>query len=497
MTALASAQQGGSNRAFGLAARVGTFSVGSLACIALGCAGVGVLAGVNPTYGVVAALGIAFVAIVIGDITVGLLLFTVLSFLDVLRSSGASASFMKIAGLLLFCSWVARTSTRNRRSVVSLAAVSPAIVVAGIALVAWSAISIAWAESTGSAVSGTYRYLLNLLLLPIVFSAVRRREHVFWIAAAFVIGAVISAFYGFVHPLATTGLQAGRVTGTVGDANDQAAVLVGAIALAFGLVGVLRRAPMLRLLAILAVFISLVSVVNTLSRSGLIALAAMLIAAVAVGGRWRRWAALLLVVVSVLTVGYFVAIASSTATARVTSSDTSGRSTIWTIGWRMVQANPLIGVGSNNFQTASIHYLQAPGAVTRADLIVNTPKVAHNIFLEVLADMGIPGLLAFLGVVAASVATAMRAAKAFQRSGDDDLELMSRCVVLAIVGFMVSDFFLSGEFSKQLWLLLAMGPALLALARARGGSHEEGTGTEQRSVRSLPPAAYARTAPSG
>ncbi len=45
------------------------------------------------------------------------------------------------------------------------------------------------------------------------------------------------------------------------------------------------------------------------------------------------------------------------------------------------------------------------------------------------------------------------------------MELMSRCALLAIVGFMTSNFFLSGEFSKQLWLVFALGPALLDLAR--------------------------------
>jgi len=160
--------------------------------------------------------------------------------------------------------------------------------------VSWSAISVVWAGSSGLALTDTYRYLLNVLLIPIVFGTILRKDHLLWLAGAFIVGAVISTIYGFIDP--GTLNQPGQLTGTIGDANEQAAVLVGAIALSFGLMGVFRRQPWLRLLGGVAILISIAGVVNTLSRSGLIALAAMLIAGVIYGGRWRRWATLLLIV---------------------------------------------------------------------------------------------------------------------------------------------------------------------------------------------------------
>jgi O-antigen ligase len=94
--------------------------------------------------------------------------------------------------------------------------------------------------------------------------------------------------------------------------------------------------------------------------------------------------------------------------------------------------------------------------------------VAHNVYLELLADLGVPGLLAFLGVAGFSTLAAAQAARRFERQGDVAMELIARCQVLALVAFMSADFFLSGEFSKQLWLTFALSPAILALSHRPG-----------------------------
>ena len=53
------------------------------------------------------------------------------------------------------------------------------------------------------------------------------------------------------------------------------------------------------------------------------------------------------------------------------------------------------------------------------------------------------------------------------RAGDLDMELLTRGLLLAMIGLLSADFFISGQYSKQLWLLLGMGPAMLAIAKTR------------------------------
>jgi hypothetical protein len=72
--------------------------------------------------------------------------------------------------------------------------------------------------------------------------------------------------------------------------------------------------------------------------------------------------------------------------------------------------------------------------------------------------------------VVAALLAAYRAAREFERQGDHELELVARSMVLALVAFVTADFFLSGEYSKQLWLVIALCPALLNISRNQSSS---------------------------
>jgi O-antigen ligase len=429
----------------------------------------GLLAGIQPLLGVSTALAVAFTAVTLSNVTAGLVLFTMLSFLDVFSAtSSGAASFMKVAGALLFGSWcfarlLGRASARG-----SVARIPAGIGLCVIALALWSALSLTWAESSGSAATATLTFGLDMLLIPIVMAAVRDREQLSWVMCAFVAGAIVSAAYALLEPSASGAGHYGRLAGGIGDANEEAAVLVAAIPLALALPAVSSRTWM-RPLGWIGVVVCLLGVFATLSRGGLLALGVVLVCAVLFGGRWRSRAALLLAGTALCTIGYFTVLAPLTARERVTMTTSNGRLDIWRVGWRMVQAHPLRGVGAGNFQDAAVHYVQAPGPIASARLIVDAPHVAHNVYLELLADLGIPGLLAFVGVAMFSLLAGLRAARAFERQGDSGLELAARCVVLALIGFLAADFFLSGEFSKQLWLTFALCAALLGLARRGGG----------------------------
>jgi O-antigen ligase len=270
---------------------------------------------------------------------------------------------------------------------------------------------------------------------------------------------------------------AGRLTGARADANVLATLLLVSTVFAGALAVVLRKVPLAAPLSLGAAILGVVALFATFSRGGVVALVFAILVGVFYGGRWRK-GILALGLVAVLVGALYIAGTGGGGSGadRLLNSNTSGRSSIWTVGWRMVEANPVIGVGSGNYTIAERHYLlSAPGSITADQVIIDTPYVAHNVYLHILAELGVIGRVLFLGVVVLSIASAVRAVRIARVRGDETLEVLGRALVMALAGILAADFFVSEQYSKQLWVLLALGPALLAVARSAHGSAAGGT----------------------
>lgn len=445
------------------------------ACVLALAVVIGGLAGLDPKFAIAASLGLAFVVVAIANLAFGVAIFGLLAFLELAPVIGGPVfSFAKLAGLTLAISWLALIATDTGRDRLVFSR-HPVLIGLAILFVVWSLVSMSWAEDPGEAASSAQRYALNVLLIPIVYTAIWEPKHVRWLASAIVGGAAAAAIYGLIAiPSAsaaadsvTAAGELNRITGTVGDPNLLASVLIVGMIMAIALALDRDRVPIGRVVCSGVAFVCFVAVVATVSRGGIIALGAAAIATVLFAGKRRGYAVVGALAFAIFAIGYFAVFATDAQIARLETADGgSGRTDIWKVGWRMVEDNPGHGVGAGNFNVSSIHYLLVePGAVERSDFIVDTPAVAHNVYLEILAELGVPGLAMFLAVVIASIATAVRAASAFDRSGEDGLALIARGVAISLCAVMAADFFLAAGYSKLLWLLLAFGPALLGVAR--------------------------------
>ena len=165
-----------------------------------------------------------------------------------------------------------------------------------------------------------------------------------------------------------------------------------------------------------------------------------------------------------------MALAPPDLTARIASatqgevSTLDTRSTIWTVAWRMAEDYPITGVGIGNFEARSVEYVIRPGTTYRTDRVIDDPGVAHNSYLGPLAEIGIVGLALLLSIIGFSLVCTVRAARRFERNGDSRMEAIARGLLVALVGLLTAAFFISAESNKFIWLMLAMGPALLAVA---------------------------------
>jgi O-antigen ligase len=223
----------------------------------------------------------------------------------------------------------------------------------------------------------------------------------------------------------------------------------------------------------------LLSLFLTASRGGLVALIVAALAAIAFGGRWRGFVAVLALLFAFGGYLYFATIAPQSDRDRISqvtqgeAGTQEGRATIWKVGWRMFEAQPVEGVGAGNFPTAALKYVVRPGQAPRSDRLISEPAVAHNTYLGVLAELGLVGGALFFSLIAFSVGSAAVAARRFRDFGDRQMEALSRGLFAAVVGVLAADFFLTAESSKQLWLLLGLGPALLAIANRTNPEREQ------------------------
>jgi O-antigen ligase len=452
-----------------VAARIDPASASRLAALGLCAAIVGLLAGIDPKFAIAAAIAAGFVLLVSVDLAAGLAVFGFFSFLEILEL-GNVISVGKLGGALLALGWLAVLATRRDAEGNFLAMHPWMSGVLGLFL-GWSLLSTGWAAEPTAALATTGRLVLNAVLFLIVFTAIRTRQQAEAVAAAFVAGALAATAYGLTHPSAT--VEAGRLASSSGlDPNELAAVLVAGVVLGGALAANLGRSPGLRLAALSASAFCLLGIFLTDSRGGIVALGVTLLAAIVLAGPWRIRILAATAVIAGATFLYFGAVASPEARGRIESVTQgeaqlqNGRMTIWTVGWRMAQANPVAGVGAGNFQHASKEYLLQPGVLTRTDqILLEAPKVAHNTYLSLLSELGIVGLALFLTLVAFSLRCSMLAARNFRVRGDPNGEVLARAFAIALVGILAADFFISQELKKELWLLLGFGPALLSISR--------------------------------
>lgn len=426
----------------------------------------GLAAGLDPVLGMTLAAGILFVGVVLSNLTVGLCLFGVVAFLEALPRVSGAASVAKAAGAILALSWLATVATRNadRDELVSR---YPALTWAAVLFLSWGALSLLWAESVGAGATELSRYALNMLLVPIVFSAVRTRAHVTWVLWVFLGGALLSAAYGVIFPSTDPFAPGGtRLSGAGLNPNFLASLSVVATVLGVALAANRDSPPGARAAAAAAAALCALSVAATGSRGGLLSLTVVFVLGMLYAGKGRRLAITFAgVAVAAAVVLYIGTFAPAEIRERVLVVEGgAGRTDIWTVGWRMVEDNPVRGVGLGNFEVSSIHYLLEPGALLRDEIIVDHAKTAHNLYLHVLSELGVVGLVLFGTILVLSIGSAAAAARRFRAMGDRSLEIAARAVVVAAAGVLTADFFASGQFSKPLWMLLGLGPALLAIA---------------------------------
>jgi O-antigen ligase len=129
-------------------------------------------------------------------------------------------------------------------------------------------------------------------------------------------------------------------------------------------------------------------------------------------------------------------------------SSANGRLEAWYSGILMLLNNPVFGVGKGNFMDH--HEL-----------------VAHNSYIHVAGEMGVPGYSLWAGVITLTMLASYRVIKEFSNWSDKDVTeetkieyaaevKINQTLFFSMLGFMITAFFLSRQFTLLLFIFLGM-----------------------------------------
>jgi len=136
------------------------------------------------------------------------------------------------------------------------------------------------------------------------------------------------------------------------------------------------------------------------------------------------------------------------------------RLALWDGGLKMVAAHPIFGVGLDNYPSEISKYVD-PAKVPKYETV---RRVAHNSYMEIAAELGVPSLFIFLGIIVGSLVSLERVQRAALKTHDVFLGRVALGLQGGILGASVALFFVSGEYQKMFWMAIFLTTCLPALA---------------------------------
>ena len=304
--------------------------------------------------------------------------------------------------------------------------------------------SSAQAQSSGTALSTTVRYLSWALLYFVVTQFAGEHTTLRILVWSLTASAAIAGAWGCLNflsgrtPLATL---------PFGQQNDYAFVLASVLFLCLWLIRSERG--LLRILAAIGGACILAGIGMSLSRGGYLALA-VATAFYCLMHRREAKALAVLAVLGAIAVVAFVSVnpgriqSGVSMKQAVAQENVDSRLTLWRGAVQLAAEHPALGIGPGNF--GDYYYV-----ITGNPSEVPPLLVAHNTYLEVAAELGPVGLLVFLAFLFLALHRLNVSLRT--RAGPPELALFLR---LSLIAIAVGCLTVSEEFFAPIWLIAGL-----------------------------------------
>ncbi len=340
------------------------------------------------------------------------------------------------------------------------------------------AISIILADDRGAALDTGARMLGMVMLAPLIIRIADTRRRVHALVLALIAATLFSAVVLVVETLlgvrllsfddSSTWTGAFRSAGASNHNPTTAAlILVAGIIMAATLA---LEHPRLRALTMAAAAVGVVAIIYSYARSALLVLLAVA-PLIAWRHRRSRYLAFSLAVMLALAAAALPMVPEGYAERLAALGDLDRDYTLWRrvgyniIGLDLVAQNPLFGVGPGNFPQ---HYLDPDYRYMPGRTL--TPRVLHNMYLGIAAEVGMVGLLAFLGVVVSSL---VRLTRSVMRAADPGDRAVAAAILFGLIGFLIGSVVTPSQFLKSTWILIGLAAAHARLVNEHPPKQED------------------------
>jgi putative inorganic carbon (HCO3(-)) transporter len=245
-----------------------------------------------------------------------------------------------------------------------------------------------------------------------------------------------------------------------------------------------------RALAAGALLTALASIVLTYSRGGIVALAICSLPMLTWVPRRNLLRVLVTAGMALAAVGTFLVpadfmqrLAALSQVADVAGGTTpqdsalQGRLSEVTSAAMMFGDHYVVGVGYGNFEIHYPRYAQSLALDGRRE-----ERQSHSLYLEVAAETGMVGLLAFGVLLAAALASVQQARTAFDRNDLTQDAQMATAFGIALLGYLVASIFLHLTYPRYFWLILGIALSLRPLAQACSPGDDRAGYSRERSL---------------
>ena len=386
-------------------------------------------------------------------ITFGLLAVLVAAFPwdDALQYPSGTVSIVKLLGVVVGTAYLATMAGRS--PLVLAPTLVPLVIFNGLLVV-----SLLASGDVGLGLPQLLRYGSFAALFFLVTQIVQNRTQIVVLVGVLTGSAAIASVVGLVRFFAKI---SDRVSGPIGEANDFAYVLATVLPLGVYLIA---RGGRARPAWVLATVVITAAILGTLSRGAIVSLV-VVAAWLTIRGRVSLRSAAL----TVLGLGAIVGVAfifqrdfladRLAAKGVVAGDNVESRWALWRGALEMAGDHPVLGVGTGLYRFRAAEYVVD-------DPLHMVEPVAHNGYVEVLAENGVLGLLALAAFLVGTWLLLRKGRLAAFDAGDPGFEHLVTALQASFIAAVVGAAFLSVQITPPIWFLgaLAACPALTAVA---------------------------------